>query len=206
MFSHRLQELRKSWGLSQASLAKELGVAQQTVAQWEKGTREPNIEMLIKISKFFKVSLDSLLGSYMVSDFNKMLDEVDKVEKKEIKLFLNKLYEDTKAKKVEWHRFSDAIEVPKEDGGIVNYNLSFIAKIDDLGEMALFYCHTPEDDPDDYSIMPEIHTQGDRLVLPSDPTTQRLVRKIYSLLEKEKPSQSMQKLSGFLKKYINGTK
>ena len=81
MFPSRLKEHMKSMNLSQAALANELGVAQQTIAQWERGSREPNIETLIKISDFFGVSLDDLLGSAKVSDFDKMLDEVDKVEK-----------------------------------------------------------------------------------------------------------------------------
>lgn len=206
MFPSRLQELRKSSGLSQNSLAKELGVAQQTVAQWEKGTREPNIEMLIKISTFFSVSVDDLLDVGSVSDFEKMLVEVDKVEKRDIKNFLNKLYEDTKEEKIHWERYSDNFEVSKEIGGVINYNLSFFTKIEDMGEIALFYCIDPNASHEDYTIMPEIHTQGDVLVLPTDVMTQRLVKKLYRLLEKRSPSQSMQKLSEFLRKYTSSEK
>lgn len=206
MFSSRLQELRKSSNLSQTSLAKKLGVAQQTVAQWEKGTREPNIEMLIKISTLFSVSLDDLLGVGKVSDFEKMLVEVDKVEKRDIKNFLNKLYEDTKEEKIHWERHSDNFEVPEEVGGIINYNLSFFSKIKGMGEIALFYCIDPSDSHEDYTIIPEIHTQGEVLVLPTDVMTQRLVKKLYRLLEKRSPSQSMQKLSNFLRKYTSSEK
>ena len=206
MFPSRLQELRKSSGLSQNSLAKELGVAQQTVAQWEKGTREPNIEMLIKISTFFSVSVDDLLDVGSVSDFEKMLVEVDKVEKRDIKNFLNKLYEDTKEEKIHWERYSDNFEVSKEIGGVINYNLSFFTKIEDMGEIALFYCIDTNPSHEDYTIMPEIHTQGDVIVLPTDVMTQRLVKKLYRLLEKRSPSQSMQKLSEFLRKYTSSEK
>ena len=131
-----------------------------------------------------------------------MLDEVDKVEKKEIKLFLRQLYEDTKAKKISWHRFSNSnnSEILDDTRGIINYNLSFVAKIGDLGEIFLFYCIDTSDYDNGYIILPEIHTQGDVLFLPCDPMTQRLLKRIYSLLEKEQPSQSMQRLSEFLKK------
>ena len=63
IFSQRLKELREEKELSQAQLAIEFGVAQTTIASWELGKREPNIDMVIAISDFFRVSIDYLLGT-----------------------------------------------------------------------------------------------------------------------------------------------
>ena len=62
MFSIRLKELREEQGFSQYSLANELGIAQATIGNWEAGKREPNLEMIIRLADFFKVSTDYLLG------------------------------------------------------------------------------------------------------------------------------------------------
>ncbi|MBO5285629.1 MAG: helix-turn-helix transcriptional regulator [Clostridia bacterium] len=34
----------------------------QTISFWESGAREPDLDSLLKISNFFDVSIDSLLG------------------------------------------------------------------------------------------------------------------------------------------------
>ena len=61
-FSKRLQELRKSKGLSQQALGLELKFSQAAIARWEAGTQIPNIEVAISFAKFFSVSTDYLLG------------------------------------------------------------------------------------------------------------------------------------------------
>lgn len=58
----KLKELRLENNLSQAELGKELGFTQTAIAKWEAGKRSPNIEGLISISKFFRCSIDYLVG------------------------------------------------------------------------------------------------------------------------------------------------
>ena len=62
MFRIVLKSLRENAGYSQAAFARKIGVAQSTVGNWESGSREPNIETLNKLSDFFGVSVDYLLG------------------------------------------------------------------------------------------------------------------------------------------------
>ena len=62
-FHEKLQELRKSRGLTQEELAEILFVSRTAVSKWESGRGMPSIESLKAISKFFAVTLDDLLSS-----------------------------------------------------------------------------------------------------------------------------------------------
>ena len=63
MFAQRLKELRNNYGLSQESLAKKLGLAQQTYGHWETGRTQPDQNTLIRLANFFNVTTDYLLGN-----------------------------------------------------------------------------------------------------------------------------------------------
>lgn len=56
-----IRELRKKAGLTQASLARELGVKRETVAQWERGENKPRAATLLKLADYFHCTVDSLL-------------------------------------------------------------------------------------------------------------------------------------------------
>lgn len=62
MLAKRLKELRISKNMSQAILGEKFGVTQSAIGMWETGIRNPDIEMLNKISKYFNVSIDSLIS------------------------------------------------------------------------------------------------------------------------------------------------
>ena len=62
MFGTRLKALRMNKEITQVQLAEMLGVAQQTVATWEKEKSFPNYELLKKIAHIFNSSTDYLLG------------------------------------------------------------------------------------------------------------------------------------------------
>ena len=62
MLGQRICELRTAIGWSQVDMAKKLGVAKQTVSNWENENIQPSIEMLVRISKLFGVSTDYVLG------------------------------------------------------------------------------------------------------------------------------------------------
>ena len=62
MFSIRLKDLREEKGLGQVALAKELGVSKGIISLWENGLREPTMNSLILLSKYFSVSIDYLVG------------------------------------------------------------------------------------------------------------------------------------------------
>ena len=59
----RIKELREERGLTQAELAKLLGCAQNTVAEWEnRKDRLPGGKLLGDIAKIFGISFDYLLN------------------------------------------------------------------------------------------------------------------------------------------------
>ncbi len=57
-----IKELRTERGLSQAALAKEIGVSQKAVDYWERGINEPKASYIVALAEFFGVSSDELLG------------------------------------------------------------------------------------------------------------------------------------------------
>ena len=62
IFSERLTELRKERGLSQAAVAKALGVSLGIVCYWETNKSDPTATNVAKIARYFHVSADFLLG------------------------------------------------------------------------------------------------------------------------------------------------
>ena len=63
MFPERLKRLRKEKGLTQVTLAEELGVSKGTVAMWETGKRMPGFDMLARLSELFDKRVDYIIGT-----------------------------------------------------------------------------------------------------------------------------------------------
>lgn len=60
--SESIKALRNEMNITQAELAEKLSVSPQAVSRWENGQAYPDIELLVKIADFFKVSMDELMG------------------------------------------------------------------------------------------------------------------------------------------------
>ena len=70
---NRIRELRKKKDLTQKELAKHLKVADSTLSYWEMGKYEPDNKALMKLSEFFQVPIDYILGG----DFTKWDYNID---------------------------------------------------------------------------------------------------------------------------------
>ena len=57
----RLKELRRQQERTQADLAKLLGVNRTAISKLELGQQQPNAKQLLKLAKYFNVSVDFLL-------------------------------------------------------------------------------------------------------------------------------------------------
>ena len=60
-FQERLFTLRRQAGLSQEELANLLNITRQAVQKWEAGTSRPDMDNLVSLAEYFKVSLDYLV-------------------------------------------------------------------------------------------------------------------------------------------------
>lgn len=76
-FSDRLKELRKQARLTQVEIAEKLGISQPAYASWERGTKKPTQENLIKIAQILNVTVDYLVGNFDEEITNKELDNIE---------------------------------------------------------------------------------------------------------------------------------
>lgn len=79
MIGDRIKEIREKNSMTQAFLAKKLGISRSAVNAWEMGVSVPSAQYLIELSKLFKTSTDYILGlsSQETIDIS-FLDEEDK--------------------------------------------------------------------------------------------------------------------------------
>jgi transcriptional regulator with XRE-family HTH domain len=68
-FSNTLKALRSENGLRQEDIADALGLSKQVISNYENELREPSFDVLIKLSEFFNVSTDYLLGRTHFKNF-----------------------------------------------------------------------------------------------------------------------------------------
>lgn len=61
MIYDKIRTLREKSGLTQAELAKQLGVTRSGVNAWEMGISVPSTQYIVELSVFFNVSTDYLL-------------------------------------------------------------------------------------------------------------------------------------------------
>ncbi len=61
-FADNLKKLRTSKGLTQTQLAQRLWLNKSIISAYENETRTPSLEVLIKLSNEFNVSMEYLLG------------------------------------------------------------------------------------------------------------------------------------------------
>jgi transcriptional regulator with XRE-family HTH domain len=69
----KIQQLRKTQGLSQEALAEKLTVSRQAISKWELGESMPDTENVVSLSKLFDVSTDYLLRDEFASEGDKDL-------------------------------------------------------------------------------------------------------------------------------------
>lgn len=62
MIAERIRILREKKSITQAELAKKLGVTRSGVNAWEMGISIPSTKYVVELSQFFEVSADYILG------------------------------------------------------------------------------------------------------------------------------------------------
>ena len=85
-FHEKLQDLRKSRGLTQEELAEALYVSRTAISKWESGRGYPSIDSLKEISNYFSVTIDDLLSG------EKLLSLAEKENKQNIRSICDMLF------------------------------------------------------------------------------------------------------------------
>ena len=56
-----LKKLRVERGLSQLKVAMDLSISREALSYYENGRRSPDVQMLLRLSEYFNVSIDYLI-------------------------------------------------------------------------------------------------------------------------------------------------
>ena len=56
-----LREIRRKKGFSQVKVSLELNIIREAISNYETGKRSPDVDMLVKFSDYFNVSIDYLI-------------------------------------------------------------------------------------------------------------------------------------------------
>ena len=75
-FGRAVYKIRNEAKLTQAQFSELFGVSQQAVQKWESGAAVPDIEKIIRIAKYFDVSLDALV----MGNETRIVEEMNKTE------------------------------------------------------------------------------------------------------------------------------
>lgn len=85
IISKYLQFLRKSNNYTQDDLAEKLGISRQAVSKWETGMTIPDLEVLLKISKIYDITINDILEPKIqpqrITDF----EQISTISEKELK-------------------------------------------------------------------------------------------------------------------------
>ena len=83
VFMNRLRELRETRNLRQLDVANATGIDQKTISNYETGKTNPDSYALIKLSDFYEVSIDYLVGRTDFSFLGKsaIIKKIDSIKK-----------------------------------------------------------------------------------------------------------------------------
>lgn len=133
MVSEKIRELRKKAKLSQEALAEKIGVSRQAVTKWETGAGVPDIDNLIAIAELFQVSMDELVGTKTIKNYNKSefvyesVTEYDIDNQKDFDIIF------MGARSVSLHTYDgEKVRITLGSNAIANLQKVFKTKIDDV--------------------------------------------------------------------------
>ena len=140
---NRIRELRQQKHLTLQELGDKLGLANNTLSQYETGKREPKLETWQKLADFFNVAVPYLQGFSKIKNYDELND-------------LSKIYEFAKKNKLD--TFEESANFYKTENLNHFKNLYNLIEADDfqhsLGSKKLYDIAT---NINDYSILDEIN-------------------------------------------------
>lgn len=88
IISKYLQLLRKKHNFTQDELAKKLDISRQAISKWETGTTVPDLEVLLKISKLYGLTINEILEPTIQSKRITDFEQICKIPQNELKEIL----------------------------------------------------------------------------------------------------------------------
>ena len=94
MFKDKLISLRKQNNMTQNDVAKLLHCSKGAVGKYERGEAEPSIDSLLKLSKFFHVSVDFLLDNHVSDEsFSEINFKLQMMSKEDLLNYINSIFD-----------------------------------------------------------------------------------------------------------------
>lgn len=93
LISKYLQTLRKQHGFTQENLAKELSISRQAVSKWETGNTIPDLDILLKLSKLYHITINELLEPNIKKTYIQDFEQLSEVDRNQIKIVLSNFTE-----------------------------------------------------------------------------------------------------------------
>jgi transcriptional regulator with XRE-family HTH domain len=79
---HKISMLRKDRKWSQSDLAKEIEASREIIGKYERNENLPSIEMVLKMSKAFGVTIDYLIGNGEYASYDKeTVERINDIQK-----------------------------------------------------------------------------------------------------------------------------
>ena len=91
----KIYKLRSEKGISQETMAFDLGVSRQAVSKWETDQSLPDLDKIKLLSDYFEVSIDYLVKDIEIEKVNQTIENVPIIEEK-----TNKKYDSNKIKRI----------------------------------------------------------------------------------------------------------
>ena len=74
-FSDILKQLRKQENLTIVELSEEIGYSKSIISYWEQGKKEPTLSALLRLSQYFRISIDELVDSDYIGNKDHLTHE-----------------------------------------------------------------------------------------------------------------------------------
>ena len=133
-FASNLLFCRKMFDVSQTQVSSVIGKGQSTIAGWENGVSEPNVEALIKISEFFAIPIDDMIKTNLpelsLTAFKKLVKDEARLRLLESRITNSKL--NKRQKPPIPYPFNNTISIASEpDPGISRASAMRVLKVID---------------------------------------------------------------------------
>ena len=84
LLAEKIKSIREQLGMTQAEVARKLGLTRSSINGWEMGLSVPSTQYIVELAKLFNVSTDYLLGMEQGAVLN-----IDDLTEKEVSVLID---------------------------------------------------------------------------------------------------------------------